>query len=799
MKKILCITIVVFCFICVVNLYAEQKANVPTCLYYTGKIEDPDITKPGIVYFRFIIYSDDKDTGEKIILYTSDTTAEEVNNFYIGNPCDSYKYNSAGVPISVDNEGRFVVYIGDDSESVRNPYKMPDLDLDAFREPFVHTENYVPHVYLQVWYSSNPSADFKELANFKIGSALFANIAHYAEFAENTKLLDNKKAPESAIVGVNDIQIITNKTITNTSIKDTSITNTNINYGDINNVTIGATAPAKGTFTTLNADPVITSTVKAKDGSGLKLYDDGGNGVIVKDGNISFPDVTKTAKDIVGITWHDASPESYGIYRTSGTWTSPLFQQIKFKWITGIVLQPAPLDDAGYPTGYPKSYVEIVGGKGLKITSGNIGKADAKLTLDGDMSLLKGAIPTPAQDYWKLYVNTNNKLCAMDGSGKEYDLTKTSTGSFLNAYTEDSNAPATVNVDKNGLVQIGDKSQKEGKLTVFGWSKMGSDYRTLCLKQDLPNQRGSYRFIDCMRPDEKNPSDGADSEFIVYSDGNVKADGTFSSPADYAEWFETKDKDLEPGDLVSIDQENPNFVAKTKLLKDNFILGIISTKPGILGTLADDVTKASEERERDPYWKKVGLLGQVPVKVTGNIAVGNYITSSNIPGVGMKAEPGASTVAVALEPHEGNEIGKINCLIARNNTEILSGLINIDNNNVGIGVKCPKNPLEMKSGAYVTAGGVWMDASSIEYKTNIASLSLDKANEVLTKLNPVTFSYKLDPVERHAGFIAEEVPEILAGKDRKGLSPMDIVAILTKVVQQQQKEIEELKKQIKKF
>ncbi len=43
------------------------------------------------------------------------------------------------------------------------------------------------------------------------------------------------------------------------------------------------------------------------------------------------------------------------------------------------------------------------------------------------------------------------------------------------------------------------------------------------------------------------------------------------------------------------------------------------------------------------------------------------------------------------------------------------------------------------------------------------------------------------------GFIAEDVPELVATKDRKGLSPMDIVAVLTKVVQRQQKEIEELK------
>jgi len=37
------------------------------------------------------------------------------------------------------------------------------------------------------------------------------------------------------------------------------------------------------------------------------------------------------------------------------------------------------------------------------------------------------------------------------------------------------------------------------------------------------------------------------------------------------------------------------------------------------------------------------------------------------------------------------------------------------------------------------------------------------------------------------------VPNLVATKDRKGISPMDIVAVLTKVVQSQQKEIEYLK------
>jgi len=39
------------------------------------------------------------------------------------------------------------------------------------------------------------------------------------------------------------------------------------------------------------------------------------------------------------------------------------------------------------------------------------------------------------------------------------------------------------------------------------------------------------------------------------------------------------------------------------------------------------------------------------------------------------------------------------------------------------------------------------------------------------------------------GFIAEDVPELLAIKGRKGIDPTEIVAVLTKVVQEQEKHL----------
>ena len=59
-------------------------------------------------------------------------------------------------------------------------------------------------------------------------------------------------------------------------------------------------------------------------------------------------------------------------------------------------------------------------------------------------------------------------------------------------------------------------------------------------------------------------------------------------------------------------------------------------------------------------------------------------------------------------------------------------------------------------------------------------------------LQPVSYNYTVERSEDYVGFIAEDVPALLASRDRKSLSTMDVVAALTKVVQEQQRRIEAL-------
>jgi Chaperone of endosialidase len=115
---------------------------------------------------------------------------------------------------------------------------------------------------------------------------------------------------------------------------------------------------------------------------------------------------------------------------------------------------------------------------------------------------------------------------------------------------------------------------------------------------------------------------------------------------------------------------------------------------------------------------------------------------------------------------------------------------------VGIGMTSPTHLLDVGTSGAFCDGGLWVAGSSRAYKQDIHELSTEAAEEAVAALNPVTYEYKAAPTEHHVGFIAEDVPDLVAMPNRKGLSSLDIVAVLTKVVQQQQKAIAELQAKV---
>lgn len=119
--------------------------------------------------------------------------------------------------------------------------------------------------------------------------------------------------------------------------------------------------------------------------------------------------------------------------------------------------------------------------------------------------------------------------------------------------------------------------------------------------------------------------------------------------------------------------------------------------------------------------------------------------------------------------------------------------------NIGIRRSTPLHPLHVGTdasngnGAHVTAAGVWTNGSSRQNKVGIRELEVAEAMSALTRLEPVRYVGKdTTDDEEYLGFIAEDVPALVAMNDRKGLSSMDIVAVLTKVAQEQQRVVAEL-------
>ncbi len=110
---------------------------------------------------------------------------------------------------------------------------------------------------------------------------------------------------------------------------------------------------------------------------------------------------------------------------------------------------------------------------------------------------------------------------------------------------------------------------------------------------------------------------------------------------------------------------------------------------------------------------------------------------------------------------------------------------------MGVGTKniASGDTIAVWNGARLNKVGVWTNASSRELKDNIETLSAEDANAALEALSPVRYVYKNSRDEAYVGFIAEDVPELVASNDHKSLSPMDIVAVLTTVAKAGKAEI----------
>ena len=132
-----------------------------------------------------------------------------------------------------------------------------------------------------------------------------------------------------------------------------------------------------------------------------------------------------------------------------------------------------------------------------------------------------------------------------------------------------------------------------------------------------------------------------------------------------------------------------------------------------------------------------------------------------------------------------------------------------ENGNVGIGTaSAPGSLLVVGTGGAVCNGTTWIDGSSRDFKKNIEDLSEEDLTDLFTVLDEVDlvkFQYRNedDGAAPRVGMIAEEMPEVLASEDRKGMELGRHVGFLMGVVKAMHEEnkkmfqeISELKSQV---
>jgi hypothetical protein len=120
--------------------------------------------------------------------------------------------------------------------------------------------------------------------------------------------------------------------------------------------------------------------------------------------------------------------------------------------------------------------------------------------------------------------------------------------------------------------------------------------------------------------------------------------------------------------------------------------------------------------------------------------------------------------------------------------------------NVGIGTTTPGTYALYINGTGYLNTTAWAYSSDRRLKENISQIQAGLP--VIQQLKPVKFDY-IKGEKKQAGFIAQEVEKVLPDiitKDKDGMLAMkteSIIPYLVKAVQEQQKEIEELKGQVK--
>ena len=127
-------------------------------------------------------------------------------------------------------------------------------------------------------------------------------------------------------------------------------------------------------------------------------------------------------------------------------------------------------------------------------------------------------------------------------------------------------------------------------------------------------------------------SDGVAYQAFIYDNIGVTYQ---SGSGDYAEWLQKKDpsENFKAGDIVGV---RNGFITKSTIGADKVM--VVSTNPIVLGNMP--------QLNHEKNYEKIAFMGQVPVRVLGEVAAGDYILPSLlVDGFGIAAHPNNMKIA----------------------------------------------------------------------------------------------------------------------------------------------------------
>lgn len=200
----------------------------------------------------------------------------------------------------------------------------------------------------------------------------------------------------------------------------------------------------------------------------------------------------------------------------------------------------------------------------------------------------------------------------------------------------------------------------------------------------------------------------------------------------------------------------------------------------------------------------------VETQALGSLSRSTLTTHTNTDGVQMDAKAGALNIGLYVSNVSGQS--KLSMTGPSTGTPETTIVIDAALKRFGIGVSQPTNPIQHSSGAKLTAGGDWINASDANLKENFHSVDGAQVLAKLDRLPIKRWNYKVEPDDvTHIGPTAQDFQAAFGlGSDDRTISTIDPSGVALVAVQELnrkldaenrslRKELDELKRQVEKL